>query len=184
MTTILGIEHADGALLAADSMGSGGGSADTCVPSKLIRHGEIILGFTGSFRMGDLLRYHLELEPVPRSDMPRHIVTSVIPAIRAVYKDHGLATDNGGADACGALLIALRGRVYEVCPDYQVNRSAFGYNAVGSGSMVALGALSASAGTHMSPQTRAKAALVAAQKHATGTRPPWRFMSVPKGGRS
>lgn len=180
MTTILGIEHADGALLAADSMGSGNVCADTVVQSKLVRHGEFILGFTGSFRMGDILRYHLKIAAAPKTQMYKHIVTSVVPAIRAAFKEYGLATEDGGASTCGAMLIATRGRVYEIAADYHVGRSVFGYNATGSGCYPALGALSASAGK--SPRARAIAALVAAEKHTVGTRPPWRFMSVPKGG--
>jgi hypothetical protein len=176
MTCIVGIEHEGGALLACDSMTSDHYSADVSAVPKLFRIGEYAFGFTSSWRMGDLLRYHLALPPVPRGRLHRHITASVVPLIRACFKDGGFATTKEGAESGGTFLLAVRGHVYQITDDYQVGRSTWGYAAVGSGAVAARGALSAL--TEGDPRTRARAALVAAERHTAHVRRPWRFMET------
>lgn len=176
MTCIVGIEHKDGVLLAADSMSSDYTSADVASVAKLFRVGEYAFGFTSSWRMGDLLRYHLALPNAPAKDLHRHLVTVAIPAIRTCLKEGGFATVNNGVETGGSFLLAVCGKLFTIDTDFQVARSAHGYAAVGSGSKVALGALSATVGGD--PKARATAALVAAEKHTCHVRRPWRFLST------
>jgi hypothetical protein len=91
-------------------------------------------------------------------------------------KDGGYATTKDGGEVGGAFLVAVRGHVYKVDVDYQVARSAWGYDAVGSGKVAALGALSVGHGAE--PKQRARAALLAAERHTAHVRRPWRFMST------
>ena len=176
MTCIVGIEHKDGVLLAADSMSSNHYSADVASVAKLFRVGQHGFGFTSSWRMGDLLRYHLALPDPPAKDLHRHLVTVAIPAIRACLKEGGFATVNNGVETGGSFLIAVRGQLFTIDTDFQVARSSHKYDAVGSGSLAALGALSATIGGD--PRARATAALVAAEKHTCHVRRPWRFLST------
>jgi hypothetical protein len=179
MTCIVGIEHEGGALLAADSMTSDHYSADVSTVSKLFRVGEYVFGFTSSWRMGDLLRYHLVLPPVPSRQLHRHVAARVIPIVRSCFKDGGFSTTKEGAENGGSFLIAVRGHVYRVSDDYQVARSAWGYDAVGSGKVAAVGSLCGSGGDE--PRGRAIAALTAAERHTAHVRRPWRFMSTTVG---
>lgn len=176
MTCIVGIEHEGGALLAADSMSSDYYSADISTVPKLLRVGDYVFGFTSSWRMGDLLRYHVAFRPAPQRNLHRHVVTHVIPGIRECFKQGGFATQKEGAEVGGEFLIAVRDTVFRVSPDYMVGRSAHGYDSVGSGAKTALGALSATDG--MEPKARAKAALAAAEKHTCHVRRPWRLMET------
>lgn len=178
MTCIVGIEAPDGALLAADSISSNG--ADMCVRAdrKLIRLGPYALGFTSSWRFGDILRYQLVLPPPPRrGNVHRHLVREVVPALRKALTENGFATkdpENPG----GAFLMAVQGRVFTIHADLQVGRSAHGYDALGSGSAVAMGALAALPDAE--PRARARASLVAAERHTPFVRRPWRFLWTPR----
>ena len=176
MTCIVGIEHVGGALLTADSMSSDYYSADISTVPKLIRVGDYVFGFTSSWRMGDLLRYNVSIQSAPRRDLHRHIVTHVIPAVRESFKQGGFATQKEGAEVGGEFSIAVRDHVFRVSPDYMFGRSAHGYDSVGSGAKTALGALAVTPG--MDPKARAKAALLAAEKHTCHVRRPWRLMST------
>jgi hypothetical protein len=182
MTCIVGIETEAGVILGADSMAGEATywTADTAVEPKVFRVGPYVLGFTTSFRMGELLRYHLALPPPPaRGPFHRHMVTGVIPAIRACFKEHGFATSKDGAEVGGDFLIGVHGQLYHVQSNYHVGRSPHGYDAAGCGAQSALGALSATDGRK--PRGRLRAALVAAERHNMGVRGPWRFVTERKG---
>jgi ATP-dependent protease HslVU (ClpYQ) peptidase subunit len=177
MTCIVGIETPDGVLLGADSIAADPATwtAATRAEAKLFRVGDYLFGFTTSFRMGDLLRYHLALPAAPKTRLHRHMVMGVVPAIRACLKEGGFATTKDGAEVGGEFLVGARGQLFHVSSDYQVGRSAHGYGAVGSGLQAALGALSAT--EEEEPRTRARKALEAAARHTLGVRGPWRFLA-------
>jgi hypothetical protein len=177
MTCIVGIETPQGVMLGADSI-SGDTGSWTCwtadVP-KLFRLGQYVLGFTSSWRMGDLLRHQLRLAPPPATRVHRHMVVAVVPAIRACLKEGGFATTKDGAEVGGFFLIGTNGQLFQIGSDYQVNRSTHGYNAVGVGRDIALGALAAT--ERGAPRRRLRLALEAAGKHCMGVRGPWCFLA-------
>ena len=180
MTCIIGIETDDGVILAGDSMAGDPSyySADSLDIPKLFRVGAHVLGFTTSFRMGDLLRYHLALPNPPRSNLHRYMVTTVIPAVRTCLKDGGFATTKDGAEVGGDFLIGVSGRLFRVSSNYMVARSANGYAAIGCGEFVAVGAMFAA--SDLAPRARLRIALEAAEHHNMGVRRPWRFLSEHK----
>jgi len=178
MTCIVGIETSRGVMLGGDSMGGESiyWTAMTSAEPKVFRLGAYVLGFTSSFRMGDLLRYHADLpEPPVRGSLHRHMVIDVVPVLRSVLKDHGFATTKEGAEVGGDFLIGVRGALFHVQSNYAVQRATFGYDAAGCGAQSALGALSCARGT---PRARLRAGLVAAERHNLGVRGPWRFVEV------
>ena len=61
MTCIIGMEHDNKVYLCGDSAGSDGWSIKTVVEPKVFRVGEFIMGGTTSFRMLQLLQYHLSV---------------------------------------------------------------------------------------------------------------------------
>lgn len=184
MTCIVGIEDraAGAVLLGADSYTSDYtvSMSRSGADPKVFRIGSYIVGFTTSWRMGQILRYHVTLpEPPKRGGLHRHMVTSVVPVIRDAFKAHGWMSANPNEpnrDAGGAFLIGARRMLFEVASDFQVGHVADGYNALGSGYHVALGAFHASAGRL--PRERARLALEAAVAHGTHVRPPFRFIET------
>jgi hypothetical protein len=178
MTCIVGIETPRGVMLGADSMAGEFTywTAGEHAEPKVFRVGPYVIGFTSSFRMGDLLRYHLALPDPPARASHKHMVTKVVPAVRALFRAHGFATTKEGAEVGGDFLVGVSGALYRVSSDHQVSRSRYGYAAVGSGAQTALGALSAIANPRRARESL-RAAPEAAARHSMGVRGPWRFIA-------
>ena len=123
MTSIVGIETPRGVMLASDSLGANEQwTATIRAESKVFSLGAYVLGFTSSFRMGDILRYQVALPGPPRTRVHKHLVTKVVPVIRDAFKAHGFGTTKEGADHGGEFLVGVRGELYSVSDDYQVGR--------------------------------------------------------------
>jgi hypothetical protein len=182
MTCIVGIETPRGVVLGADSLGADpeSWSASEHAEPKVFRVGPYVIGFTTSFRMGDILRYHVTLpKPPAQAPLHRHLVTKVVPVLRAAFRRHGFLASKEGADVGGDFLIGVRGRLFHVFADHQVGRAAHGYDAAGCGAQSALGALSVCADVKR-PRESLRRALVAAERHNMGVRGPWKFLGEPR----
>lgn len=143
MTCIVGIERPDGVMIGGDSAASNYSIMYTREDRKVFHNEGLIIGYTDSFRMGQLLRYRLEIPPhhPPDKDDFEYLATDFIDAVRAVFTDHGFLHKEHEEESGGEFLVAYRGRLYFVCGDFQVGRAAEPYIAIGSGGEVALGAL-------------------------------------------
>jgi hypothetical protein len=185
MTCIVGVEGAEAVYVGGDSAGVTDDDllvvrADEKVFSLL--SGELVLGFTDSFRMGQLLRYSLRLpkretrDAAYGSDPDRFMSTTFVDAVRACLKKGGFARREDEAEAGGTFLVGWRERLYEVDDDYQVGRSISGYTAVGGGAEIAFGALHATAGVESAE--RVLRALEAASAHSATVRAPFVVLST------
>jgi ATP-dependent protease HslVU (ClpYQ) peptidase subunit len=158
MTCIVGLEINGDVILAADSMGGWTSQwmkqemvtpklASRAIPVKLEAGGGTItmgLGYTASYRMGDLLRHQFEPPPYDGDDLPEHwVVCQLIPAIRTLFKSHGFATIENNSESGGEFLLAIQGQCFIVGSDFSVVRPRDGYAAIGSGVEFALGAMAA-----------------------------------------
>lgn len=123
---------------------------------KVFRNGRYVIGFTGSFRVGQLLQY-TEL-PQPITNLLAHIINAVVPFIQKIA---GKDVDD--------LLLGAAGRLFKVSSDYSVAEYD-SYAAAGTGEPYALGRLHGSLGA---PELRVLAALEAAQAHCNGVRAPF-----------
>ena len=180
MTCIVGLEGQGEVIVGGDSAGVTDNDlvvvrADEKVFPLL--GGEFVLGFTDSFRMGQLLRYSLRMPSREKrdaaygADPDRFMATTFVDAVRACLKKGGFARREDYAETGGTFLVGWRERLYEVDDDYQVGRSVTGYTAVGGGAEIAYGALHATAGAE--PDQRVELALEAASAHSATVRPPF-----------
>lgn len=142
---------------------------------KAFRLGPYVLGFTTSFRMGDVLHYSFSPPEPPSRGLARFMATAFVDAARAAFKEAGVAANASGVESCGAFLVGVRGRLFTVESDYQVGAERAGFHAVGSGDQAALGALFATAGTR-DPRARLRTALAAAERFTSDVRRPWRIV--------
>ena len=109
---------------------------------KVFRVGEIVMGFTTSFRMGQLLRYRLKAPEIPpEMDVAEYMATVFIDAVRECLKDGGFAEKTADRERGGTFLVGIRGRLFKIEDDYQVGESVRGFEACGGGDQVALGSL-------------------------------------------
>lgn len=179
MTCIVGLEHDGKVTIGGDSAGVGGYSLTIRADEKVFKVGEFAMGFTSSFRMGQLLRYKLSLPSFPENvDLDRYMATSFIDAVRQVMKDGGYCYTNNGRESGGTFLVGIRGRLYTIAGDFQIGRSTAGYNAVGCGDDLAIGALFATEGARITPKDRITKALQAAERFSAGVAPPFNFVDV------
>jgi len=136
--------------------------------------GEFIFGCSSSFRMTQLLHYSLELPDLPAldrvTDIGRYMVTVSIDAVRTCLRGGGYAQKEEEREIGGTFLVGVRGHLFGVHSDYQIEETVVGYNA--------LGALYATQHADLSPRERLELALQAADYHNCDTRPPFIFVTT------
>lgn len=174
MTCIVGLANAGKVYIGADSAGVDTGRYALTVRAdrKVFRNGDFIMGFTSSFRMGQLLAFSFN-PPKPREgvDLFAYMATDFINAARDCLKAGGYASRNNEQESGGEFLVGYRGRIFRICGDYQVAESTHGFDACGCGDLIALGSLRET--PERPPQERVMAALEAAEQFSAGVRAPF-----------
>jgi ATP-dependent protease HslVU (ClpYQ) peptidase subunit len=164
-----GIVYIGGDSAAADENGTTMIRKDT----KVFQRGQYVIGFTSSFRFGQLLRYEADLPPLPdgEHDAFTHMVTKFMPAVQTAIEEGGYASkDKEGRLQGGIALVGLRGRLFYIDSDMHVGEPLGDYHAIGSGEQVALGSLFSTGGKPAAE--RVDIALRAAAEHKSTVRAP------------
>lgn len=178
MTAVAGLVHQGRVHLGADSAGLAGWALTIRADPKVFRNGPYVLGFTSSFRMGQLLHHAFTPPtPPPARRLDRFMATEFIDAVRECLKAGGYATKNSEAEAGGNFLVGVTGRLFEIGQDYQVGEPADEVAAVGCGFELCLGALYATRQS-AAPRRRLTVALEAAEHFNGGVRGPFTFAST------
>lgn len=175
MTCIVGLVHGDTVIIGADSAGVHSATWQITVrrDRKVFRNGDFLIGFTSSFRMGQLLAFNFT-PPKPRADVDvmTYMVTDFIDAVRTCLKTGGYARVKESADEGGEFLVGYRGRLFNIHEDFQVAESTLGYAACGCGGQPAIGSLY-STRTWSDPAARVTEALTCAEAFSAGVRGPF-----------
>lgn len=146
MTCIVGIGDRDKVFIGADSAAGNYSIVTKMAGSKVFTNGPFIVGYTTSFRFGNLLEHSWTPPEHPKGDSDhKYLCTTVVDSIRACLKAGGYAEKNNEVETGGACLIGYRGRLYKLQSDYSVLREE-PFGAVGSGDSYALGAMHAARG--------------------------------------
>ena len=192
MTAIIAVTDRTTVVLAGDSAGvNGKGEVHLREEPKVFLRDGYAIGFTTSFRMGQILRYEANLpKPPDDDDLHSFMVTMFVPAIREAFAEHGFAKSMNrgersdkkhyeelGQAAGGRFAVGIRGSIFIIEEDFHVGRPTLGYAALGSGSSVAHGALFALPES-VPLRERARRALEAAAEHTSGVRPPFTFIEL------
>lgn len=172
MTAIVGLVQGGSVYIGGDSAGANSWQLRIRSDTKVFRNGPYLMGFTTSFRMGQLIRYGLT-PPKPKGNLERFMATTFIDAIRDCLKTGGWARKESEREEGGTFLVGVAGRLFTVESDYQVGENVDGYAAVGSGDDAAMGALYATAHTDLGPRKRVRLALAAAERFSSGVRAPF-----------
>jgi ATP-dependent protease HslVU (ClpYQ) peptidase subunit len=182
VTCCVGIEHAGGVVMGADSLAGSGDSYTTIrADEKLFRVDDLIIGFAGSWRAGQLLRYSFDPPERPENpdDIMRYLCSDFVDSVRACLSAGGMSATRESVEGMDdtSFLVAVEGKLYVVDSDFQVARSISGYAAIGSGMPWAEGALHA---TQKSKNHRARVilALEAAAESCAWVRPPFNILST------
>jgi ATP-dependent protease HslVU (ClpYQ) peptidase subunit len=177
MTCIVALKHDGRVYMGADSAGVGGWyNKSNRMDPKVYRVGQMLVGFTTSFRMGQLLGYSLSLpHHHPDVTVEKYMATSFIDAVRSCLKTGGFAEMEKNQEKGGDFLVAYRARIFHIYSDYQVGEREEPYDACGCGFDLALGSLYTSSVFRLEPRSRVETALMAAAAFSAGVCPPFRI---------
>lgn len=176
MTCIVAVKNGNTVVVGGDSLGIAGTSIVVRKDPKVFRLGDLVIGYTSSFRMGQILRYEMEPLTAPKRGLDRWMVTHFLPLVRDKLKDGGYARIDSNVESGGCFIVGVRNRAFVVESDFQVGEPACDYTAVGCGEDLALGAMHAT--SSLSAKARARAGLSAAADHNAGVAPPFKLMET------
>lgn len=179
MTCIVGMAKDGKVFIGGDSAGSAGYDLTVRADTKVFRRGPFLLGFTSSFRMGQLLRYKLKVPRHPdKMADHRFMATLFIDSVRECLKEGGFAKKENEVEEGGTFLVGYRGRIYTVHDDYQVGEPSDGFAAVGCGEQIAHGALYVAGKMGLAPRESLMAALRASERFSGGVRGPFKVVAA------
>lgn len=178
MTAIAGLVDNGKVWIGGDAAGVGGYRLFVRKDPKVFVVGEFIIGFTSSFRMGQLLMHYLRPgKPVENQNEFDYMVRSFVPAIRKIFGDHGYLETYNGQESGGSFLVGWRGKLYVIESDFQVAELITPYAACGCGEHLVLGSLHATDNFDITPKKRISMALKAAEDFSAGVRGPFTILS-------
>lgn len=98
MTAIVGVVHDGKVLIGADSGGVGGWTVRIRKDAKVFANGPYVMGFTTSFRMGQILRWGFKPAAPGRGSLERFMCTTWVDAARKALSDGGWAKKEAERD--------------------------------------------------------------------------------------
>lgn len=143
MTCVVGMVDGGNVYIGADSCGSNGHDFVVRKDPKVFYNGEYLIGYTSSFRMGQILMY-CELPKLKNKDSKdifKFMVSKFIPAVRHSMKEGGYSRVNSNEECGGTFLVGVRGRLFKIESDFQVGESSSYYDTCGCGGNSALASL-------------------------------------------
>lgn len=138
MTTIIGFQGADFAILGADSQITDGDKR-ILSPStpKITKIGKYLLGVSGDCRPGDILMYLWKPPAYDDTDPVKFVGRKIIPSIIAAFKAQGYDYTKDAASY--SYLLAFNGNIFEIGDELSISQSSDGIYGVGSGSPYGMG---------------------------------------------
>ena len=173
MTCIAAVTDGKTVTIGGDSAGVAGLGMQIRADEKVFVNGPFVMGFTSSFRMGQLLRYKFTPPAWDENDSDVHkfMCTKFVDSLRTCLADGGFRRKKDEAEYGGCFLVGYRGGIFYIDTDFQVGTLRDDFAAVGCGEDVALGAMHAL--PEAEPNDRVLAGLRAAHRFSAGVRPPF-----------
>lgn len=164
MTCIVGYVHKKKVYIGADSLAMCDTEIIQRVDPKVFINKNFLIGFTTSFRMGQILmssKFNPPKKKLNQTDYD-YMITTFIDHIRTLFIDCGFMKSDAGQDEGGTFLIGYNGVLYKIESDFQVIISIDNYNSCGCGQKYALGVLYSLKDTDYTPEEKITKALDAA----------------------
>lgn len=177
MTCVVGVAEAGNVLIGADSAAISGWDLIVRADKKIFRNDGFLIGFTTSFRMGQILQY--SFSPPARNadiDVSRYMRTAFVDSIREALKRGGFAKKESEVESGGIFLIGYEGHLFQMDSDFQVIESIDNVLGIGCGGQIALGSMFSTVGK--TPHYRIMKALEAAEHYSAGVRGPFTILRL------
>lgn len=133
MTCICGMVRDGHVYMAGDMMGSNGFTGRVYPDSKVFVNGNFIVGYTSSFRMGQILEWNWE-EPLRQEGISdrQYMQQNVVESLRETFAVYGYGVKEGLEDVGGNFLIGYKGNLYEMQDNFSL-LCINDFSAIGSG---------------------------------------------------
>ncbi len=178
MTVLVGVVAGERVVIAADSVTTDDTRAFVLAP-KVIHHDDCLLACAGDAAALPVLQGHLRIKP-PKVDEPKdRWAQRIAENATDILKARGVVDQADGVEvACLDALLAHRGHLWVLNANLAL--AIPGHTAIGSGAMVALGALHALdvMAPHLLPEPRATTAVEAAIAQHLDIRGPVQVMTT------
>ncbi len=177
MTCIVAIRNSHGVIMGSDSCGGGGHRANVVKTPKVSKVGEYLIGYTSSFRMGQILHYTMSPKTHnQKDDLFGHLVNVLVPEVRNALRSGGFMKMKNGEETGGEFLMAHGTRLLCVQSDFSVLEYEDDFLATGCGEDWAMGALYTLRDSPLTAKARLTKALEAATKYSSYVRAPFHFV--------
>lgn len=141
MTCITAVVKDGHVYMAGDLMGSNGYTKKVYPDTKVFKNGDFIMGFTSSFRLGQILQYNWQQPPRMEGMTDReYIQLDVIESFRSCLNDFGFGEMKEEGHHGGNWLLGYKGCLYEMQDNFSVLKNE-DFCSVGSGGFHAEAAL-------------------------------------------
>lgn len=171
----------DTVMMACDSAATANHNLTIRKDLKMGKCGDFVVGFTSSYRMGQLLLHQFFPKgPNNYDDLENYMNTIFVEEVRMLFKTFGVTRVVESVEQGGEFLVAYKDRLFMIAGDFQVSESLQNFDAIGSGANLALGALHAvekfSPGS--SSKVKLTTALEAAESFNITVRRPFHFLET------
>jgi len=180
VTCIIGCVDKNYIYMAGDSCGSNGHYYSIRKDDKIFRKGEMLFGYTTSFRMGNLLqwKFNIPKHPVEMSVM-EYMNTVFVDEVIKCFSDNGYASVNKEVKSGGHFLIGYKGQMFAIEGDFQVGITQDNIAACGCGAIAALAAFNRGLFDKVHGiEYNLKKALFVASSMIEGVEPPFKVLRM------
>ena len=179
MTCIIGLIKNKKVYIGGDSAGVSGLDITSRKDTKVFKNGNFIIGYTSSFRMGQLLRFKLKVDEQKENQTDyEYMCTTFIDTVRKCLADNGHSTINNNEETIGVFIVGYKGHLYHISNDLQVGETYDIFDSCGCGQYYAKGALEILIKSKQSPKQIIKKTLETVVKFNGGVRPPFNIVEV------
>jgi len=165
--------------LCGDSIGCSENNKTTRADMKIFYKDGYVVGFTSSYRFGQIIRHYVKLPAIPKKTRNHNHIIKIIELISEKLHDNHWGQELNNHRWGGQLIIGWPGNLYSIDTDFQYSQSVDPFLCVGSGSNYALGALSSlSSNTILKPEGLLLQAARTSSKFCATVGPPYHIINT------
>lgn len=167
--------------MGADSLGSNSHSKFIREDDKIFKKGNMIIGFTSSYRMGQLLRWKLKIpKHPPKMNTEEYMCTLFIDAVIKCFDDNKYICVDKSKVSGGTFLVGYRDKIITIHSDFQVAIHSKNFDSCGSGDEVAMGSMESllKYDKKIEPERLLSIALETAESQCTGVQRPFKIIKM------
>ena len=179
MTCIIGLVEKGKIYLGGDSCASSGSDYSIRKNKKVFKNGNMIFGFTDSFRLGQNLQYSFKLPKQPKTTNDLEFLCSTfINSLVKTFTTYGYIKNPGTKPEGGIFIIGYKGNLYKVWQDFQIEQIYDNFLACGCGESYALGAMQILNSLKLPPQEKVEKALQVAVDFDSAVKGPFNIVTL------